>query len=187
MLKEDVNERTLSHRLAIYIEKQMERSELSDSYPHVDVEYNRIGKGGNQDPKRLDDDLQDLLQNIEEIIEDRHNNQPDNKIDDILQELQGRLIYPDIIVHKRGHPENLLVMEIKKGTSEELSNEDNFDHLKLANFTDPRYPKLDYTYGIFLKLRIGANSQASGEAILNSAWFEDGKEIDENPIQNSSQ
>src|SRR5437867_5577475 len=57
---------------------------------HVDCEYNRDGF----DPKIL------------------HWSGEDD-----ASEANGSRVYPDIIVHHRGRPENLLVIEVKKSTS----------------------------------------------------------------------
>ncbi|HEY5894382.1 MAG TPA: hypothetical protein VIT91_14250 [Chthoniobacterales bacterium] len=71
LLHVSVNERTLAHRLAIYIENQVEGW-------HVDCEYNR----------------------------DRHFPK--------MRPSDRKKIIPDIIVHRRNSPRNLLIVEIKK-------------------------------------------------------------------------
>jgi hypothetical protein len=54
---------------------------------HVDCEYNRLGDAQKTLPPAESTDTSDT---------------------------QGRTIYPDIIIHKRRTPENLLVIEVKK-------------------------------------------------------------------------
>jgi hypothetical protein len=85
LLKVDANERSVSHRLAIYLE-----AELKDEFPDwdVDCEYNRDG----HEPKTL------RLTPTTTTSADA----------------DGTTVYPDIIVHKRGQQENLLAIEIKK-------------------------------------------------------------------------
>lgn len=71
---------------------------LSKHFPlhHVDCEYNRYG---------------DLPKRLQDIVEKR--TVTSNAIDAIT-------VFPDVIVHKRGHDgENLLVIEVKKASSTE--------------------------------------------------------------------
>jgi len=114
----DVNERSISHRLAIYLE------------PHftgwnVDCEYNR----NHDDPKRLE--IQ--RRNIES------------------DDTEATTVYPDIIVHKRGTNENLVVIEMKKTTSRE---EDTYDLGKLDAFKG----QLGYKFAIFIKVKTGGEA-----------------------------
>jgi hypothetical protein len=114
LLSNDVNERSISHRLAIYLEP---------SFPgwNIDCEYNR----NHDNPKRLE-------------IPRRNVNSDD---------IQATTVFPDIIVHKRNTDQNLLVIEMKKTTSQE---EDRYDLHKLEAFKE----QLGYKYSVFLKLKI---------------------------------
>jgi hypothetical protein len=116
ILRTDVNERTISHQLAGYLE-------LHFSGWNVDCEYNR----NHDDPKRL------------EI--------PRRKVPN--DDTQARTVFPDIIIHKRGTDENLLVIEMKKTTSQES---DDFDLHKLKAFRD----QLGYKFAVFVKVRTNA-------------------------------
>lgn len=109
----DINERTISHRLAIYLEPH---------FPgwNVDCEYNR----NHDDPKRLK-------------IDRRYVRSDDT---------QGTTVFPDIIVHRRGTDENLLVIEMKKTTSRES---DNYDLSKLRAFKQ----QLGYHFAVFIKIK----------------------------------
>ena len=118
MLFADVNERSISHRLAIYLEQYF-------TGWNVDCEYNR----NHDDPKRLDIQRRDI------------------RSDDT----QATIVYPDIIIHRRGTDENLLVVEIKKTTSQE---KDEYDLGKLEAFKD----QLGYHFSVFIKI------QTNGEA-----------------------
>jgi hypothetical protein len=95
----DVNERSLSARLAIY---------LQHKFPdwHVDCEYNRLGDGIKRLPRP-----------------------EESRTDDS----QGRTIYPDIIVHRRGERANLLVIEVKKHDNDDTDR----DIQKLEGLTSP--------------------------------------------------
>lgn len=113
ILRLDINERTISHRLAIYLEPH---------FPgwNVDCEYNR----DHDDPKRLD-------------IKRRRV---------ISDDTQATTVFPDIIVHRRGTEQNLLVIEMKKTTSRES---DDYDYGKLIAFKN----QLGYLFAVFLKVR----------------------------------
>lgn len=104
LLEKDANERSITHRLAIYLEAE---------FPgwNVDCEYNRI-KG---DPKRLH-------------LAEEHLPPTDERA---TADTKGRTVFPDIIVHHRGEDENLLVIEIKKANSN-VPNE--FDLCKLREY-----------------------------------------------------
>ena len=117
ILRLDINERTISHRLAIYLEPH---------FPgwNVDCEYNR----DHDDVKRLD-------------IKRRNVTSDDT---------QATTVFPDIIVHRRGTVQNLLVIEMKKTTSQEG---DDYDYGKLRAFKK----QLGYLFAVFLKVRTGHN------------------------------
>jgi hypothetical protein len=77
----DVNERSITHKLALYLEQHF-------SNWHIDCEYNR----NMFDPKVID--LYPRTVGIDDT--------------------NATTVYPDIIVHKRGTKNNLLVIEVKK-------------------------------------------------------------------------
>jgi len=113
ILRADANERSISHRLAAYLEPYF------DGW-NVDCEYNR----NHDDPKTL---------------EIPRRNVPND-------DTQARTVFPDIIVHKRDTDENLLVIEMKKTTSQET---DKFDLHKLDAFKK----QLGYKFAVFVKVR----------------------------------
>lgn len=123
ILRTDANERTISHRLAGYLEPYFRGW-------NVDCEYNR----NHDDPKRL---------------EIPRRNIPND-------DTQARTVFPDIIVHRRNTAENLLVIEMKKTTSQET---DDFDLLKLDAFKN----QLGYKFAVFVKVR--TNVEPAVEAI----------------------
>ncbi|MCK9591654.1 MAG: hypothetical protein M0Q91_06570 [Methanoregula sp.] len=75
---------------------------------------------------------------------------------------EGHLVRPDIIIHHRGVPENLLCIEIKK---EGESLED--DKIKLKNFTDPLGDDR-YLFGLLLVISLNVPYTISLEWYQNS-------------------
>jgi hypothetical protein len=112
LLKADANERSLTHKLAEYLQKVF--PEL-----HVDCEYNRLGAK----VKRLPQAQR-------------------SRTDDT----EGRTIFPDIIVHRRGKKKNLLAIEVKKSTNRQRGDDE-----KLCGLTAPDG---EYTYRLGLHLVI---------------------------------
>lgn len=108
------HERTVTHRVAVYLE-----SHFPDW--HVDCEYNRHGVG--TDPKEDD---------------------------------EGERVFPDIIVHHRGTPDNLLVIEAKpewRGEPQLISDRDKlgrivrahrYEHAYLMRFWEGERPGLRF-------------------------------------------
>ncbi|WP_024873545.1 hypothetical protein [Tolumonas lignilytica] len=127
LLSNNVNERSISHRLAVYLENEFPNW-------HVDCEYNRAI----ENPKRL---------NIEEI-------------DSESTDTNGKTVFPDIIVHRRGEQNNLLVVEMKKTTS---NIPDDFDYLKLQAFK----AQLGYRFAVFIKMKTMPNDTGYNDPV----WF----------------
>ena len=113
ILFNDVNERSISHRLATYLEP------LFLGW-NVDCEYNR----NHENSKRLDIEPKRVLSD--------NTNAP--------------TVYPDIIIHKRGTDTNLMVIEMKKTSSQES---DDYDYRKLRAFKE----QLSYHFAIFIKVK----------------------------------
>ncbi len=113
LLIDDVNEQTLTHRLASIIQTYFEDW-------NVDCEYNRD---------------QGTIKSLRYAI------YPDGEINE-------RNVVPDIIIHKRGTSENLLVIEVKKSTNNEP---DERDLAKLYAFKE----QLDYTEALFIRFISG--------------------------------
>ena len=121
LLRIDVNERSITHRLALYLQEEF-------SEWHVDCEYNRNG----DDTKRLH-----IPKNLDKYV-----------VSSRTDDTKGSTVFPDIIVHRRGTSENLLVIEVKKTTSQIA---DDFDLLKLREYKN----QLRYKYAIFIKFVVG--------------------------------
>jgi hypothetical protein len=116
LLRIDVNERSISHRLALHLQHEFPEWD-------VDCEYNRKQ---HNDVKRLDLPVGSVSSN----------------------DTDAKTVFPDIIIHRRTKPDNLLVIEIKKTTSR-VSCEADFR--KLAAFKS----QLGYSYALFLRFATG--------------------------------
>jgi hypothetical protein len=114
LLERDLGERTLTHRLAVHLEKH---------YPgwQVDCDYNRLGERTLRLPHGT-------------IV----------STDDTL----GKSIFPDIVVHQRAIPNNLLAIEVRKASNHQPIEHDK---QKLKAMTDPH---VWFAYGIGVLLAL---------------------------------
>jgi hypothetical protein len=121
LFEKDLGERTLTHRLAVYLERQ---------FPgwQVDCDYDRLGERTLRMPKGS-------------IV----------STDDHL----GKSIYPDIVVHRRAVPDNLLAIEVRKASNHQPPEHDQH---KLRALTDPH---LWFAYWIGVYLVLGKKSVVS--------------------------
>jgi hypothetical protein len=105
---------------------------LQRAFPdwHVDCEYNRLG----YKVKRLPP------------VEDT-----------TTGDTEGRTIFPDIIVHRRGQKDNLLVIEVKKTTNTQPG-----DEVKLSGLTDAEG---EYSYSLGLHFVIDCHRCMIAEAV----------------------
>lgn len=126
LFEHDLGERALTHRFAIYLERQFSGFE-------VDCDYDRLG------PRTL------LLPHGTIVSTDDH---------------LGKSIYPDIVVHQRDIPNNLLAIEVRKaGNHQPLAH----DQHKLRALTDPH---LWFAYGIGAVLTLGRNAVTASEVYV---------------------
>jgi len=138
LLEHDLGERTLTHRLAVYLEKQ---------FPgwQVDCDYDRLGERTLRLPHGT-------------IV----------STDDHL----AKSIYPDIVVHQRDIPNNLLAIEVRKASNHQPIEHDQH---KLKALTDPH---LWFAYGIGMILTLEKNRVSRSEVYVAgyhdpklSLWF----------------
>jgi len=126
LMEKDLGERTLTHRMAVYLEKQFPEWE-------TDCDYNRLGERMLRLPKgsivSTDDDI-------------------------------GKSIFPDIVVHHRGVPDNLLAIEVRKAGNHHPPEHDQH---KLRALTDPH---LWFAYRIGVFLTLGKKSVAAAEVYV---------------------
>jgi hypothetical protein len=138
LFEKDLGERTLTHRLAVHIERQFDGWD-------VDCDFNRLGERVLRLPRgsivSTDDEL-------------------------------GKSVFPDIAVHHRAVPENLLAVEVRKATNHQPVEH---DHHKLRGLTDPHL-WFAYRLGVFLilgKKQVTASDVYLGGVIdpALSNWF----------------
>ena len=130
LIKRDVNERTITQHLALYLGQCFSEWEF-----HIDCEYNR----NYTEPKYLNLSIADI-----NILE--------GGLDS--KDTDARTVYPDIIMHKRdSNDENLLVIEAKKENPSNIL--ESLDIKKLKAFTSKRneYKYLWGLYVVFTKKR----------------------------------
>lgn len=102
LLTVDASERSMTHRLAVYLEQEFPEY-------HVDCEYNR---------KLCDTKTIDLWRDKIKTLETKRDNYDPYSKD--YEEIQGIIdggevsVYPDIIIHHRGTDNNFIVIEAKK-------------------------------------------------------------------------
>ena len=107
LLNLSVNERSLTHQLAKYIDKRLPEFTPPKSNLSVDCEYNRVGN---------------------ESIEPKRIGLPVKSVDS--DDVKATTVYPDIIIHERGNNNNnLLVIEAKR-----LQEDQSFDKQKTKAF-----------------------------------------------------
>jgi hypothetical protein len=121
LFEHDLGERTLTHRLAVHLERQ---------FPGwgVDCDYDRLGARTLRLPHGT-------------IV----------STDDHL----AKSIYPDIVVHQREIPNNLLAIEVRKASNHQPPEHDQH---KLRALTDPH---LWFAYWIGVYLVLGKRSAVS--------------------------
>jgi hypothetical protein len=121
LFEKDLGERTLTHRLAVHLEKH---------FPGwtVDCDYNRLGERTLRLPHGT------------MVSTDDH---------------FAKSVYPDIVVHQREIPNNLLAIEIRKAANHQSPEHDQH---KLRALTDPH---LWFAYWIGVSLVLGNNSVVS--------------------------
>ncbi|MGG4492908.1 hypothetical protein [Brevibacillus reuszeri] len=155
LLINDLNERTIAHKLASYLQE-----EFIDL--NVDCEYNKNidEDNGSKNIYVLKVEAERLRKSVKkEVI-----------IDEILHTVIS--IYPDIVIHKRGeNNSNLLVIEIKKSTN---TTDRDYDIKKLQCYTEnSSYNKLQYKLGLFIEFESHVPKPKKPELI----WFKDGERI----------
>ena len=153
LLVHDVSERSMSHRLGLYLTQYFNGLD-------VDCEYNSNVEADNGRKY-----IVFLKARAEELGLLRH--------DEIDEELVYRAVFPDIIVHKRGKngsTNNTLIVEIKK-TSSNIQNDYDLEKLK-AYTSSNNGNKLKYFLGAFVYIEVG--NDKNGYSV---EWYRDGNRI----------
>src|ERR1700694_3899395 len=123
LFEKDLGERTLTHRLAVHVERQFPGWD-------VDCDYDRLGERTLRLPHGT-------------IV----------STDDHL----AKSVYPDLVVHQRTIPNNLLAIEVRKASNHQPPEHDRH---KLRALTDPH---LWFAYRIGLLLTLGKKNVSSAE------------------------
>ena len=126
ILEKDLGERTLTHRLAVHVERQFPGWE-------VDCDYNRLGERTLRLPHGT-------------IV----------STDDAL----GKSVYPDIVVHQRDIPNNLLAIEVRKASNHQPPEHDQH---KLQALTDPH---IWFAYWIGVLVTLARKNVVSSEVYV---------------------
>lgn len=149
LLNNNLNERTIAHKLAEYLQQ------IFPEY-HVDCEYNR------------DVEQNSGLKKVN-ILKSRYEAIKNEVVDELSIDVS---VFPDIIVHRRGTNNfNLLVLELKKSRNTNRQARD-FDIEKLHSFTDQSERNtLKYNYGVFLILETQENIATPDNFISHEEWF----------------
>jgi hypothetical protein len=126
LMEKDLGERTLTHRLAVYVEKQFPGWE-------TDCDYSRLGERTLRLPKGSIASTDDHI---------------------------GKSVYPDIVVHQREIPNNLLALEVRKENNHQPPEHDQH---KLRGLTDPH---LWFAYRVGVLLTLGKKSVAASEVYV---------------------
>lgn len=152
LLQKNINERTIAHKLATYLQCE---------FPDYDVDCEYNGNVLNDKGKKYINLLKDVLKNLGYLKEE------EKQID---EEYFLRAVFPDIIIHKRGTADNLCIIEIKKSTSNAL---DDYDKLKLECYTsNDRENNLNYKLGVFIKFMASVKIPT-----YTLKWYQNGTEI----------
>jgi len=149
LLHNNLNERTIAHKLAEYIQQNFPEY-------HVDCEYNR------------DVEQNSGLKKVN-ILKERYEAIKNVVVDGASIDVS---VFPDIIIHRRGTNKfNLLVIELKKSKNTNQEARD-FDIEKLHSFTDQSERNtLKYNYGVFLTLETRENIATPENFINDEQWF----------------
>ena len=138
LFEKDLGERTITHRLAVHVEKHFPGWE-------VDCDYERLGERTLRLPRGT-------------IV----------STDDHF----ARSIYPDIVVHQRAIPNNLLAIEVRKASNHQPLDHDQH---KLRALTDPH---VWFAYWIGVLLTLGKTQVTTSEVYTSgvfdqalSGWF----------------
>lgn len=152
IIQNDINERTIAHKLAEYL--QIEFIDYN-----VDVEYNRNYENGEYEPKKaylIKDGFREAFLKAKETEEN------------LIKFMDQVTTYPDIIIHKRmSNEKNLLVIEIKKSNN---NGDWEIDRKKLEAFTRRKNDEgYGYTLGLHLVFHISKHWRKP-----EIYWYENG-------------
>jgi len=154
LIKNNLCERTITHKLAEYLQKRFAEY-------NVDCEYNRDVTQGKNHKKTI---------TLNDAFAHRRDSENYNQNSELLY--QEYSTYPDIIIHRReSNDSNILIIEAKKSNSIIGYGHDS---VKLSAFTD-----LDggykFKYGLFIEFNIEDINEKP-----KLVWFSNGQIVDIN-------
>lgn len=120
----DINERTVSHRFALHLNKFFENTDFD-----VDIEYNRI--------RAEYGEMEDVGNLMGKKLHWENSDEASGE--------NSRFVFPDIIVHKRDQHDNLLEIEIKMAWK---NGKKQFDLDKINQYM----AELKYRFGVYIEL-----------------------------------
>ncbi len=138
LFEKDIGERAVTHRFAVYLERQF-------SGWAIDCNYDRLGERTLHLPRGSTISTDDHL---------------------------GKSIYPDVVVHQREIPNNLLAVEIRNASNHTAIEHDQH---KLMALTDPH---VWFAYGIGVLLVLARQNVTTSEVYVGGTldraitlWF----------------
>ncbi len=138
LLRINVHERALTHRLALHVANRLEHWD-------VDCEYNRQHDDGNA--KVLDEVHSRMIHEL-------------RRRPDLLDD-EAVTVFPDIIVHRRNSHDNLLVIEVKKEPARLPARE--LDWLKLKGYVDSSH--LRYSHAALVIIPVGDEAGRAADVL----------------------
>lgn len=154
LLINNVSERSITHKLAEHMQSHFPNL-------NVDCEYNRNIEIKPNSPKYLN-----------MIVHSRREQLGECLARDVSEEaLKAYSTFPDIIVHRREHnDQNILVIEVKKTTSDVA---DDYDFEKLCGFTgNQNENNYRYEHGVFIKFE----TEVRNPSRPIPKWFTNGQQ-----------
>ncbi len=157
LLENDASERSIAHMLSIYL-----KAEFPDY--HVDNEYN-LNIDNERDRKEIWE-IKEKLFELNKTLYRRHQRIVDR------ENYYHLSVYPDIIIHeRRSNSRNLLIIEIKKSSNNNVNALD-FDDFKIKKYTGPyNQNEFKYAFGALITINVGAGRNDNHR----SEFFHDGE------------
>lgn len=166
LLVNNLSERCLAHKLAEKLQR------LFDEY-NVDCEYDK-DVSDLESTKAIfvfQEEAQNYYDSFMRSFEERYDSFQNRFIDGKWK----KLVIPDVIIHKRGTQENLLIIEIKKTRNVTLKSK-QFDNYKLCKYTSEDLCGLKYLYGLYLELNESIN-QPERPIFHNLKYYKKGEVV----------
>jgi hypothetical protein len=144
LFERKVNERSFSHKFAMYLQQEIEA--WKEGWD-VDCEFNRDAQETGEDySKQLH--LVNKIDSLSTSVSDEH----------------AKTVFPDVIIHRRGSGNNLLVVEMKKNTASDTDIAFDKSH-KMPAYVN----QLGYQSSVFILIDL-ANVQCVAEWIKPLEW-----------------